>query len=120
MIKSSSLEQLKQQIDIVDVISNSIELRKSGANFKACCPFHGEATASFVISPTKQIYHCFGCGVGGDAIKFVQEYQKVNFQEAVEKIANDLNFTLQYEDNYEKKDYQTILRESILEACKRI
>ena len=108
MIKSSSLEQLKQQIDIVDVISNSIELRKSGANFKACCPFHGEATASFVISPTKQIYHCFGCGVGGDAIKFVQEYQKVNFQEAVEKIANDLNFTLQYEDNYEKKDYQTI------------
>ena len=108
MIKSSSLEQLKQQIDIVDVISNSIELRKSGANFKACCPFHGEVTASFVISPTKQIYHCFGCGVGGDAIKFVQEYQKVNFQEAVEKIANDLNFTLQYEDNYEKKDYQTI------------
>ena len=108
MIRSSSLEQLKQQIDIVDVISNSIELRKSGANFKACCPFHGEATASFVISPTKQIYHCFGCGVGGDAIKFVQEYQKVNFQEAVEKIANDLNFTLQYEDNYEKKDYQTI------------
>ena len=108
MIKSSSLEQLKQQIDIVDVISNSIELRKSGANFKACCPFHGEATASFVISPTKQIYHCFGCGVGGDAIKFVQEYQKVNFQEAVEKIANDMNFTLEYEDSYEKKDYQTI------------
>ena len=108
MIKSSSLEQLKQQIDIIDVISNSIELRKSGANFKACCPFHGEATASFVISPTKQIYHCFGCGVGGDAIKFVQEYQKVSFQEAVEKIANDLSFTLQYEDNYEKKDYQTI------------
>lgn len=108
MIKSSSLEQLKQQIDIVDVISNSIELRKSGANFKACCPFHGEATPSFVISPTKQIYHCFGCGVGGDAIKFVQEYQKVNFQEAVEKIANDMNFTLEYEDNYEKKDYQTI------------
>ena len=55
MIKSSSLEQLKQQIDIVDVISNSIELRKSGANFKACCPFHGETTAFYVISTAKPL-----------------------------------------------------------------
>ena len=110
MIKSSSLEQLKQQIDIVDVISNSIELRKSGANFKACCPFHGEATASFVISPTKQIYHCFGCGVGGDAIKFVQEYQKVNFQEAVEKIANDMNLLCNMKITMRKKIIKLFLK----------
>ncbi|WP_418179737.1 DNA primase [Aliarcobacter lanthieri] len=108
MIKKSSIEQLKEQIDIVDIISNSLELRKAGANFKACCPFHGEDTPSFVISPTKQIYHCFGCGVGGDAIKFVQEYDKLNFQEAIERIADYTNFTLEYEDNAEKKDYQTI------------
>lgn len=108
MIKKSSLDQLKEHIDIVDIISSSIELKKSGANFKACCPFHGEDTPSFVVSPTKQIYHCFGCGAGGDAIKFVQEYDKLNFQEAIEKIAADMNFTLEYEDNAEKKDYQTI------------
>lgn len=109
MIKKSSLEQLKSTLDIVDILGDYIELKKSGANFKACCPFHGEATASFVVSPGKQIYHCFGCGVGGDSIKFVQEYQKLNFQEAVEKIATDMNFTLEYDDNnFEKKDYQTI------------
>lgn len=109
MIKKQSLENLKVQIDIVDIISNSLELKKAGANFKACCPFHGEDTPSFVISPAKQIYHCFGCGVGGDAIKFVQEYKKLSFAEAIEDIANDLNFTLEYENNQNYKDYSTIM-----------
>jgi len=108
MISKTSLEQLKQHIDIVEVISNYLELKKSGANFKACCPFHKEDTPSFVISPSKQIYHCFGCGVGGDSIKFVQEYLKLSFQEAVEKIAFDFNFTLEYTDEKEKKDYQSL------------
>ncbi|HHS92746.1 MAG TPA: DNA primase, partial [Campylobacterales bacterium] len=89
-------EQLKSQIDIVDIISNYIEVKKAGANFKANCPFHGEKTPSFVISPVKQIYHCFGCGIGGDAIKFVQEYEKLNYPEALEKIASMMNFSLTY------------------------
>ncbi len=96
MIDNASVEQLKNNIDIVDIISNYIEIKKAGANFKANCPFHGEKTPSFVISPTKQIYHCFGCGVGGDAIKFVQEYEKLNYPEALEKIASMLNFSLVY------------------------
>ena len=96
MIDNSSVEQLKNSIDIVDIISNYIEVKKAGANFKANCPFHGEKTPSFVISPTKQIYHCFGCGVGGDAIKFVQEYEKLNYPEALEKIASMMNFSLTY------------------------
>jgi len=108
MISKTSLEQLKQHIDITEVISNYLELKKSGANFKACCPFHSENTPSFVISPSKQIYHCFGCGVGGDSIKFVQEYLKLDFAEAVEKIAFDFNFTLEYTDEKEKKDYQSL------------
>ena len=99
MIKANSLENLKAQIDIVDIISNSIELKKAGANFKACCPFHSESTPSFVVSPVKQIYNCFGgCG-SGDAIKFVQEYKKLSFIEAVEDIANEMNFTLEYDNN---------------------
>jgi len=96
MIDNASIEQLKNNIDIVDIISNYIEVKKAGANFKANCPFHGEKTPSFVISPAKQIYHCFGCSVGGDAIKFVQEYEKLNYPEALEKIASLMNFSLTY------------------------
>lgn len=96
MIDNASIETLKSTIDIVDVIGSYIELKKTGANFKACCPFHGEKTASFVVSPTKQIYHCFGCGVGGDSIKFVMEYEKLSYPEAIEKLASNYNFTLHY------------------------
>jgi DNA primase len=96
MIDKASEEELKNSIDIVDIISNYIEIKKAGANFKANCPFHGEKTASFVISPAKQIYHCFGCGVGGDAIEFVKEYEKLNYPEALEKIASIMNFSLSY------------------------
>ncbi|DAB40256.1 MAG TPA: DNA primase [Sulfurovum sp. UBA12169] len=105
-ITNESKEALKSSVDIVDVISDYIELKKNGANFKACCPFHGEKTPSFVVSPSKQIYHCFGCGAGGDVFKFVQEMDKLEFTEAVEKIASRFNFTLHYtDDNGARKDY---------------
>ena len=97
MIDKASEENLKNSIDIVDIISNYIEIKKAGANFKANCPFHGEKTPSFVISPSKQIYHCFGCSAGGDAIQFVKEYEKINYPEALEKIASMMNFSLAYE-----------------------
>ena len=74
MIDKASIEKLKDYMDIIDIISHYLDIKKSGANFKANCPFHGEKTPSFVISPSKQIYHCFGCGKGGDAIEFVKEY----------------------------------------------
>ncbi len=96
MIETSSIERLKSSIDIVDVIGTYIELKKSGANFKANCPFHGEKTPSFVVSPQKQIFHCFGCGIGGDAIKFVMEYEKLNYPEAIEKLASSYNIPLSY------------------------
>jgi len=96
MIDKASEENLKNSIDIVDIISNYIEIKKAGANFKANCPFHGEKTPSFVISPSKQIYHCFGCGLGGDSIQFVMDYEKINYPEALEKIASIMNFSLAY------------------------
>ncbi len=96
MIEKESIEQLKNVIDIVDVIGNYIELKKSGANYKALCPFHDEDTPSFVVSPSKQIFHCFGCGAGGDAIKFVMEYEKLSYPEAIEKLASIYNFTLRF------------------------
>jgi DNA primase len=96
MIDNGSIDALKATIDIVDVIGNYVELKKAGSSFKANCPFHGEKTPSFVVSPTKQFYHCFGCGVGGDAIKFVMEIEKFTYPEAIEKLASMYNFSLQY------------------------
>ncbi|WP_419677682.1 DNA primase [Aliarcobacter lanthieri] len=111
MIKKESIENLKNHLDIVDVVSQFIELKKSGANFKACCPFHGEETPSFVVSPTKQIYHCFGCGVGGDSIKFVMEYEKLSYPESIEKLASMFNFSLDYDTNISKKSDNKILED---------
>ena len=103
MIKKESIENLKNYLDVVDVISQFLDLKKAGANFKACCPFHGEDTPSFVVSPSKQIYHCFGCGVGGDSIKFLMEYEKLSYPETIEKLASMYNFTLDYDTSNEKK-----------------
>jgi DNA primase len=99
MIKPESIENLKSIIDIVDVIGNYIQLKKEGSNYKALCPFHNEKTPSFVVSPAKQIYHCFGCGASGDAIKFIMEMEKLSYPEAIEKLASMYNFKLDYTSN---------------------
>jgi len=108
LIEQSSIESLKNSLDIVDVIGSFIELKKAGANYKANCPFHGEKTPSFVVSPTKQIYHCFGCGVGGDSIKFLMELEKLNYPEAIEKLASIYNFSLSYTKG--QSDYGELTR----------
>ncbi|AXH10326.1 DNA primase [Malaciobacter halophilus] len=113
MITKESIDNLKNHIEIVDVISQSLELKKSGANFKACCPFHGEDTPSFVVSPAKQIYHCFGCGAGGDAIKFVMEYEKLTYPEALEKLASMYNVTLTYDNTNNKPKQDLKVLESV-------
>jgi DNA primase len=112
MIDNASIESLKNSIDIVDVIGSFIELRKAGSNYKANCPFHGEKTPSFVVSPSKQIYHCFGCGVGGDSVKFVMELEKLSYPEAIEKLASMNNFSLTYTKG--SSDYSDAKR--VLEA----
>jgi DNA primase len=109
MIKPESIENLKSITDIVDVIGNYIQLKKKGSNFTALCTFHNEKTPSFVVSPTKQIYHCFGCGASGDAIKFIMDYEKLTYPEAVEKLANMYNFELEYTKN------KTFISTNILE-----
>ena len=81
------INQVKRANDIVDVIGNSLELRRSGANFVARCPFHGERTPSFHVNRNKQIFKCFGCGEAGDVIGFVQKYESCSFMEALEILA---------------------------------
>jgi DNA primase len=87
MIDQRLLEQISESNDIVTTIEQYLPLKKSGTNFKACCPFHDEKTASFTVSPKKQIYKCFGCGKGGNVIQFVKEIERISFFEAAEKLA---------------------------------
>ncbi len=109
MITADSIEALKARLDIVDVVGSYVELKRSGANFKAPCPFHDEKSASFMVNEQRQRYHCFGCGVDGDAIKFTMEYEKLNYPEAIEKLASSVNFTLHYTDNNERKERSNLL-----------
>lgn len=88
MIPQSFIQELLSRVDIVDVIERYLPLKKSGANYFACCPFHGEKSASFSVSPSKQFYHCFGCGVHGSAISFLMEYSGLGFVDAVKALAD--------------------------------
>ena len=84
----SFADRVKQQADIVRVVGEYVRLKKNGQNFTGLCPFHSEKTPSFAVHPVKQIYHCFGCGVGGDVFKFVMEMDKCEFMEAVQAVAD--------------------------------
>ena len=85
---ADQVEEIKEKVDIVSLISERIELKKAGRNFKANCPFHSEKTPSFMVSPELQIYKCFGCGEGGDAISFLQKYEGMEFYEALKYLAD--------------------------------
>jgi DNA primase len=87
LIDQSVLDQILGRINIAEVIAEYIPLKRAGRNFKACCPFHHEKTPSFMVSTDKQIYHCFGCGAGGNAFNFLVQYERLEFPEAVEKLA---------------------------------
>ncbi|AFL69372.1 DNA primase [Sulfurospirillum barnesii] len=113
MIDKTSIENLKQRLDIVEVIGSYLELKKNGANYKCVCPFHNDTSPSLVISPSKQIYHCFACGAGGDSIKFVMEYEKLSYPESIEKLANMVNFSLSYTSNNGAKKEERKLMENL-------
>ncbi|MGQ2604721.1 DNA primase [Campylobacter jejuni] len=111
MITKESIENLSQRLNIVDVIENYIEVKKQGSSFVCICPFHADKNPSMHINPTKGFYHCFACKAGGDAFKFVMDYEKLSFADAVEKVASLSNFTLSYtkEKQENKKELKSIL-----------
>ncbi len=78
-ISQSSIESLKNQVDIVNVIGQAVPLKRAGSNHKGICPFHNEKTPSLMVSPTKQIFKCFGCGKGGNVLTFIQEIERIDF-----------------------------------------
>ncbi|MDP8200964.1 MAG: DNA primase [Candidatus Tenebribacter burtonii] len=111
------IDEIIERNDIVDVISSYIPLKKTGSNFKARCPFHDEKTASFVVSPKKQIYKCFGCGKGGNVITFVQEFEKISFPEALRKLAARAGITVQQTIGSKSKDSKRDLIYKIYEIA---
>lgn len=87
MKANSLLEEIRSKVEIVEFISDYVPLKRAGQNYKACCPFHSEKTPSFMVSPSKQIFHCFGCGVGGDVVTFLMKHENLSFNEAIKYIA---------------------------------
>ncbi|ELJ8894748.1 DNA primase, partial [Campylobacter upsaliensis] len=122
------LQEFKSRIDIVRIIESFIVLRKEGAFYKANCPFHAEKTASFVINVNKGYWHCFGCGKGGDAIKFLQDYKNLNFSEAVAEVAKleniEFNFNSTQKEEFDflkelNEYFKANFNEETLAFCKK-
>ena len=95
MISQNSIQEIQSRIDIIDIIGSFIKLKKRGANYLGNCPFHHEKTPSFTVSPTKEIYKCFGCGKSGNAIGFVMEHEKYSYVEALRWLAGRYNIELE-------------------------
>ncbi len=111
-ISSSKIDEVRSSVNIVHYISQFVNLKKAGANYKGLCPFHTEKTPSFMVSPAKQIFHCFGCGRGGNVFTFIMEYEKLSFIEAVRRAADFAGIPLPQsdfvEDEKEKSYFQKL------------
>ena len=114
------IDQVLDRTDIVDVVDRRVKLKKTGKNFSACCPFHQEKTPSFSVNPEKQFYYCFGCGAGGNALGFVMDYERMEFREAIESLAQAAGMELPAEeaDAAPQIDHQKPLYESMEKATR--
>ena len=114
-IPEKTLEEIRDKLDIVEVVSRYVDLRPSGRNYKALCPFHDEKTPSFVVSPEKQIFHCFGCGASGNVINFVQKIENIGFVEAVRMLAQEVGVPIGAEEGEQTTQRKKALIYGVLE-----
>jgi len=110
-IPRTFIDDLLTRVDIVDIIDSRVSLKKAGKSFKACCPFHNEKSPSFTVSPDKQLYHCFGCGASGSVIRFMMDYEHMEFVEAVEDLAKTAGVEVPYEGSNRPKQNSSKLFE---------
>jgi DNA primase len=103
LIPDSFIDELLARVDIVDVIERRVPLKKAGREWTACCPFHNERTPSFYVSPAKQFFHCFGCGAHGSAVKFLMDYERLEFPDAVEELAQTVGLTVPREGGRDER-----------------
>ncbi|MGF6495389.1 DNA primase [Luteibacter sp. 621] len=117
-IPDNFIDDLLTRVDIVDVIEKRVPLKKAGREWTACCPFHNERSPSFYVSPTKQFYHCFGCGAHGSAVRFLMDYDRLEFPDAIEELAQSVGMKVPYEGGRDDKpredrtDLYTLLDEA--------
>jgi DNA primase len=119
-IPDSFIDELLARVDIVDVIERRVPLKKAGREWTACCPFHNERTPSFYVTPAKQFFHCFGCGAHGSAIKFLMDYERLEFPDAIEELAQAVGLKVPYEggrDNAPREDKTDLY--AVLDAAAR-
>lgn len=120
MVKFSDefLDEVKSKNDIIDIVSGYVVLKRSGRNYMGLCPFHKEKSGSFCVSPDKQIFHCFGCGVGGNVFHFIQKIENLNFRESVEFLANRANIEIPIEKINPAEEKKEILKKKVYEVNK--
>ena len=109
------VEEVRMKNDIVDVISGYVKLQKKGSNYFGLCPFHNEKSPSFSVSPSKQMYYCFGCGAGGNVITFVMEYENYSFMEALQMLADRAGVALPKQEYSKEAKEAADLRTALLE-----
>ncbi|MFN2610907.1 MAG: DNA primase, partial [Actinomycetota bacterium] len=114
LIVADDIDELRERSDIVEVVAGHLKLRKAGRMFKGLCCFHQEKTPSFTVDPDKQLFHCFGCGVGGDVFTFIRRVEGLTFTEAAERLAGRVAMTLRYEGGSAEKGRS---RHALLDAC---
>ena len=119
LIPQRFIDDLLNRTDILDVVSSRIQLKKTGKNYSACCPFHKEKTPSFTVSPDKQFYYCFGCGAGGNIFGFVQQKENLDFAAAVEFLADRYGVALEYEETDARGDAERRRRERLRGVLER-
>lgn len=117
MRRDEVIDEIKSRLDIVDVISEYLDLKKTGSNFKALCPFHHEKTPSFTVSPSKQFYYCFGCGDSGDVINFLKKIENISFNEALQILSEKAGIRSDLK-SFEEKDSESELRMRLLGILK--
>ena len=113
MIDRQTIEKIKDAADIVDVVSDFVTLKKSGANYKGLCPFHNEKTPSFIVTPSRGTCHCFGCGKGGDPVSFIMEHEQMNYPEALRWLANKYHIEIQERELSAEEKKEESERESM-------
>jgi DNA primase len=119
MIPQSFIQDLLSRVDIVEVVDRHVKLKRAGANYVACCPFHSEKTPSFTVSQTKQFYHCFGCGAHGTAVGFLMEHGGMGFVEAVKDLAQSVGMKVPEEPRSETAQRRAQQGESLHEVLLR-
>src|ERR1043165_2052146 len=113
MISQNTIQQILNRIDIIDVVGSFVKLKKRGVNFLGLCPFHNERTPSFTVSPSKEIFKCFGCGKSGNTISFLMEHEKLTYVEALRWLANKYNIEIEETESSPERKLQQQTAESL-------